>query len=200
MPYTAIHQPEFVMASEVTFLQDDDIMLGVVSGRVAKAFPAADLSQHGAVFDTLPDGPISVTWCGVCNTGLVFRAEVKGRTLHFQYDRMVGANEVQKDMETGSSWQQATGEAIDGPLKGTRLKLYPVVRTTWAEWRARHPHTVVLKPLPGYAERMPSRSRRIKDVTRAGPEGSPNGALALDTRLPARETVAGLVSGRETVA
>jgi hypothetical protein len=200
MPYTAVHQPEFVAASEVTFLQDDDIMLGVVSGKVAKAFPAADLSQHGAVFDKLPDGPISVTWCGVCNTGVVFRAEVNGRTLHFQYDRMVGANEVQKDSETGTSWQQATGEAIDGPLKGTRLTLYPVVRTTWAEWRKRYPRTMVLKPLPGYAERMPNRSTRIKAVTRLGPEGAPNGALALDKRLPARETVAGLEVGGETVA
>ena len=200
MPYTAIHQPEFVAASEATFLQDDDIMLGVVSGKVAKAFPAADLSQHGAVFDKMPDGPISVTWCGVCNTGVVFRAEVKGRTLHFQYDRMVGANEVQKDLETGTSWQQATGEAIDGPLKGTRLTLYPVVRTTWAEWRKRYLHTMVLKPLPGYAERMPNRSTRIKAVTRLGPEGAPNGALALDTRLPARETVAGLEVDGETVA
>ena len=154
MPYTAIHQPAFVAASEATFLQDDDILLGVTSGKVAKAYPAADLSQHGAVFDKVPDGPISVTWCGVCNTGLVFRAEVKGRTLHFQYDRMVGANEVQKDLETGTSWQQATGEAIDGPLKGTRLTLYPVVRTTWGEWRRRYPQTMVLKPLPGYAERM----------------------------------------------
>ena len=200
MPYTAVHQPEFVAASEATFLQDDDIMLGVVSGKVAKAFPAADLSQHGAVFDKLPDGPISVTWCGVCNTGVVFRAEVNGRTLHFQYDRMVGANEVQKDLETGTSWQQATGEAIDGPLKGTRLRLYPVVRTTWAEWRKRYPRTMVLKPLPGYAERMPNRSTRIKAVTRLGPEGAPNGALALDKRLPARETVAGLEVGGETVA
>jgi Protein of unknown function (DUF3179) len=200
MPYTAIHQPGFVAASEATFLQDDDIMLGVVSGKVAKAFPAADLSQHGAVFDKMPDGPISVTWCGVCNTGVVFRAEVKGRTLHFQYDRMVGANEVQKDLETGTSWQQATGEAIDGPLRGARLTLYPVVRTTWAEWRKRYPHTMVLEPLPGYAERMPNRSTRIKAVTRVGPEGAPNGALALDKRLPARETVAGLEVGGETVA
>jgi hypothetical protein len=200
MPYTAIHQPEFVAASEATFLQDDDVVLGITSGNVAKAYPAADLSQHGAVFDQVPDGPISVTWCGVCNTGIVFHAEVNGRTLHFQYDRMVGANEVQKDLETGSSWQQATGEAIDGPLKGTRLKPYPAVRTTWAEWRKRHPDTMVLKPLPGYLELMPSRSKRIKDITRAGPAGAPNGALTLDTRLPARETVAGLEVGRETVA
>jgi len=200
MPYTAIHRPEFVAASEATFLQDDDILLGVTSGNVAKAYPAGDLSQHGAVFDEVPDGPISVTWCGVCNTGLVFRAEVKGQTLHFQYDRMVGANEVQKDLETGTSWQQATGEAIDGPLKGTRLTLYPVVRTTWAEWRRRYPQTAVLKPQPGYAELLPSRSKRIKDVTRVGPEGAPNGALALDKRLPARETVAGLEIDRESVA
>jgi hypothetical protein len=185
MPYTAIHQPEFVAASEATFLHDDDILLGVTSGSVAKAYPAADLSQHGAVFDKMPEGPISVTWCGVCNTGLVFRAEVKGRTLHFQYDRMVGANEVQKDLETGTSWQQATGEAIDGPLKGTRLTLYPVVRTTWGEWRKRYPQTMVLKPLPGYAERMPNLSKRIKDVTR---RGSHRGA---ERRARPRQAIAG---------
>jgi len=200
MPYVAIHEPEFVAASEATFLEDDDILLGVASGKVAKAYPAADLAQHGAVSDRFPDAPISVTWCGVCNTGIVFRADVKGRTLHFQYDRMVAANEVQKDAETGSSWQQATGEAIDGPLKGTRLTLYPSVRTTWAEWRKRYPHTLVLKPMPGYAERMADRSRRIKANTRVAPEGAPNGALAVDPRLPARETVAGLEVGRDSVA
>jgi hypothetical protein len=200
MPYTAIHQPVFVAASEATFLQDDDILVGLVEGSVAKAFPAADLAQHGAVSDRMPDGPVSVTWCGVCNTGIAFRAELKGRTLHFQYDRMVGANEVQKDQETGSSWQQATGEAIDGPLKGARLTLYPSVRTTWAEWRRRYPRALVLKPLPGYAERMPVVSARIKAVTRAGPDGAPKGVLAVDERLPPRETVAGLEVGRETVA
>ena len=200
MPYVANHHPEFVTAAEATFLQQEDILLGVVSGNVAKAFPAADLGQHGSVFDRLPDGPVSITWCGVCNTGIVFRADVKGQTLHFQYDRMVAANEVQKDLETGSSWQQAIGEAIDGPLKGTRLTIYPSVRTTWAAWRKRYPGTLVLKPLPGYAERMLDRAVRIRSATRVAPEGAPKGALAVDPRLPARETVAGLEVGRETVA
>jgi hypothetical protein len=200
MPYTAVRSPQFVAASEAGFLRDDDIVLGVVSARVARAYPAADLAQHGAVSDTLPDGPVSVTWCGVCNTGLVFRASVNGRTLHFEYDRMVGGNEVQKDAETGSSWQQATGEALDGPLKGSRLSLYPTVRTTWGAWRQRYPQSQVLKPLPGYAERMPTVSARIKSVTRAGPDGAPRGALALDTRLPPRETVAGLEIDRDAVA
>ena len=200
LPYVAIQTPEFVAAAEATFLQDDDILLGVVSGNVAKAYAAADLAQHGAVADTVPDGPISVTWCGVCNTGLVFRADVKGRRLHFQYDRMVGANEVQKDFETGSSWQQATGESIDGPLKGTRLQLYPAVRTTWKEWRRRFPTTLVLRPLPGYAERMPTLSTRIKNATRVADATAPKGAFTSDDRLPARETIAGIQIGDEAVA
>jgi hypothetical protein len=200
MPYTAVHTPEFVTASEARFLGDEDILLGVTSGNVARAYPAADLAQHGAVSDIVPDGPISVTWCAVCNTGLVFRADVKGRTLHFNYDRMVAGNEVQKDEETGSSWQQATGQAIDGPLKGTRLALYPVVRTTWAEWRTQHPNTTVLKPLPGYGERMPTLSKRIRDMTRAAPEGLPRNVSSSDPRLPPRETVAGLELGGEAVA
>lgn len=200
LPYTAIHAPQFVAASEATFLRDDDILLGVRSGTVAKAYPAADLIQHGAISDVLPDGPLSVTWCGVCNTGMVFRAVVNGRTLHVRHDRMVGGNEVQKDAQTGSSWQQATGEAIDGPLKGTRLTLYPVMRTTWATWRKQYPHTLVLKPLPGYIDRMPAAAKRIKDVTRVPLDGAPRGAMPLDGRLPPRETVAGVEVGREAIA
>jgi hypothetical protein len=141
MPYTAIHEPKFVAASAATFLQDDDIVLGVANGDIARAYPAADLTQHGAVADKMPDGPISVTWCGVCNTGVVFRADVKGRTLHFQYDRMVGANEVQKDLETGTSWQQATGEAIEGPLKGVQLKQVILVPQFWFAWSQFHQGT-----------------------------------------------------------
>jgi Protein of unknown function (DUF3179) len=200
MPYTAIHTPEFVTASEATFLLDDDILLGVARGNVVRAFPAADLAQHGTVLDQMPDGPISVTWCIVCNTGAVFRAEVKGQRLRFEYDSMVGANEVQKDLETGSRWQQASGEAISGPLKGTRLQLYPFVRTTWKEWRRRFPGTMVLKPMPGYAERMPALSKRINEGTRLAAPGTPKGALTADERLLARETVAGLEVGRESVA
>ena len=92
------------------------------------------------------------------------------------------------------------GDDIDGPLEGTRIALYPVVRTTWAEWRKQYPHTFVLKPLPGYAERLRGHSQRIKDVSRAGLEGTPRGARILDNRLPPRETVVGFEEGRDVVA
>ena len=200
MPYTAILDPQFVSASRASFLLDSDVLIGVARANVAKAYPAADLAQHGSVNDRMPDSPIEVTWCGVCNTGVVFRAQIKGQTLHFDYDSMVGANEVHKDRETGSRWQQSTGEAISGPLKGSFLELYPFVRTTWKEWRRRYPNTVVLRPLPGYDERMPNLSRRMNAVTLSGEGEAPKAAFGNDGRLRPKEVVAGLKIGNESTA
>ena len=62
LPYTAVHDPQFISASEATFLHDPDRVIGVMVGAVAKAYPAAILSQHGLVEDQSPSGPIAVTW------------------------------------------------------------------------------------------------------------------------------------------
>jgi hypothetical protein len=62
LPYAAVHNPEFIPASAATFMNADDRLIGVMSGTVAKAFPAGILAQHGLVQDESPDGPIAVTW------------------------------------------------------------------------------------------------------------------------------------------
>ena len=52
---------------------------------------------------------------------------------------------VMYDRQTQTYWSQLLGEAIEGPLKGTRLEHYPNTwQTTWAEWVERYPNTVAL--------------------------------------------------------
>ena len=51
---------------------------------------------------------------------------------------------VMYDRETDSLWSQILGEAVQGPLKGTRLEVIPVTQTTWRLWRELHPQTLVL--------------------------------------------------------
>ncbi len=48
------------------------------------------------------------------------------------------------DRGTGSLWTQVTGEALQGPLEGRRLRTIPSVMTTWKRWREEHPDTLVL--------------------------------------------------------
>jgi len=62
LPYKAVHDPQFIPASSATFLGDPDRVIGITVGTVAKAYPAAILSQHGLVEDQTPSGPIAITW------------------------------------------------------------------------------------------------------------------------------------------
>jgi Protein of unknown function (DUF3179) len=129
----------------------------------------------------------------------VFRAEANGKRLEFDPADVVGGNEVFRDRETGSRWQQATLEAISGPLKGTHLVPYPFLLTTWGEWRRLHPDTLVLKPLPGYAERMDAMNKIINQgLFGGGP--APKGAFGHDHRLPPRAMIFGLEIGDKAIA
>lgn len=50
-----------------------------------------------------------------------------------------------RDRETDSWWSIISSDAIGGPLAGADLVELPVSETTtWGDWRARHPDTLVL--------------------------------------------------------
>ena len=62
LPYVAVHNPEFISPAAATFMSADDRVIGLMSGKAAKAYPAGILAQHGLVQDDSPSGPIAVTW------------------------------------------------------------------------------------------------------------------------------------------
>src|SRR4051812_40797014 len=104
---------------------------------------------------------------------------------------VVGGNEVFKDRETGSRWQQSSLEAISGPLRGTHLSLYPFLLTSWEEWRRLHPDTLVLKPLPGYADRIAVKNEQIRQGL-SGEGAAPSDVTYRDDRLKPKTMVLGL--------
>ena len=129
----------------------------------------------------------------------MFRAASKGRELHMDNAGVIGGNEVFQDRETGSRWQQSSLQAISGPLKGERLELYPFLLTDWNEWRRLHPDTLVLKPLPGYADRIPEKNEMIRRGLSGG-GNAPPGVLRLDDRLKPRTMILGLDVGGSSEA
>lgn len=56
-----------------------------------------------------------------------------------------------RDEETGSYWQQVTGAAVAGPLKGSHLTLLRQDELSFALWKKEQPNGTVLAPLPRYA-------------------------------------------------
>ncbi len=69
-----------------------------------------------------------------------FDARLEGRTLAFRAERGSFVDE-----QTGSTWS-ITGEALSGPLAGSRLDILPHINSFWSCWSAFHPAASVYAP------------------------------------------------------
>jgi hypothetical protein len=76
----------------------------------------------------------------------VWETTVNGRQLHFHLAGINNQNFIMRDEETGTWWQQVTGEAIQGPLKGQRLKPAFHAELTFGLWKREKPEGRVLRP------------------------------------------------------
>ncbi len=76
----------------------------------------------------------------------MYAREIDGETYTFGVSGKLLRNVlVMYDRETNSEWSQLIGEALTGPLTGTKLDLVPSSRMTWKEWRDRYPNTLALQ-------------------------------------------------------
>jgi hypothetical protein len=167
--------PAFGSADEVK-VDADDKVLAVKIGQEARAYPIRTMGYHHIVNDTVGGVPIAVTYCTLCHTGLVWNRLVEGKTLYFHLAGINNGNALLRDEETSSIWQQSTGEAIFGPLKGQQLSLVRSNELSFALWRSEQPQGQVLKPDPSYvAEYDPKdweghveRTRTVVDTSKSG--------------------------------
>jgi hypothetical protein len=77
---------------------------------------------------------------------------VNGRVLHFYLAGINNQNFLMRDKETGTWWQQITGKAIYGPLRGAALELVLSDELTFGEWRSESPAGQVLAPVAKYVK------------------------------------------------
>ena len=66
--------------------------------------------------------------------------------LRFHLAGINNQNFIMRDEETGSWWQQVSGKAIHGPLKGRQLKSVFHDEISFAIWKGEQPQGRVLKP------------------------------------------------------
>ncbi|MBO0798145.1 MAG: DUF3179 domain-containing protein, partial [Blastocatellia bacterium] len=76
----------------------------------------------------------------------MWEAEVEGKRLNFHLAGINNQNFIMSDDETGSWWQQVSGEAIQGPLKGKKLIQVYHDEITFGLWKRENPRGRVLKP------------------------------------------------------
>jgi len=86
----------------------------------------------------------------------VWTRTVNGRPLHFYLAGINNQNFLMRDKETQTWWQQITGKAISGALKGTSLELVLSDELTFGEWKSEAPDGKVLAEVPKYVKEYDS--------------------------------------------
>jgi hypothetical protein len=76
--------------------------------------------------------------------------------LHFYLAGINNQNFLMRDKETGTWWQQITGKAIYGPLRGAALELVPSDELTFGEWKSEVSGGKVLAPVAKYVKEYDS--------------------------------------------
>lgn len=115
---------------------------------------------------------------------------VDGRVLNFRMAGINNQNFIMQDRETGSWWQQVSGEAILGPLKGKHLTRVFHDELTFRAWTGELPGGRVLVPASDTAWRHFSENWEDSTARRPVRVHAP-----LDSRLPPRAVVEGIEIG-----
>ena len=147
----ALTHPKFIRAAEASFLTPKSRILGVTIAGQSKAYPIDILNHHEIVNDTLAGKNITVTFCPLCGTGIVFDAKVDGQVLEFGVSGLLYNSDVLLyDRHSESLWSQIRAKAISGPMLGKQLIRIPALHTSWQHWHQQHPDTQVLSRQTGY--------------------------------------------------
>lgn len=154
----AIESPKYLPISEVDYLQENDLVLGIEMNGVARAYPIRILIWHEIVNTEFGRDPVVVTFCPLCGTGIAFLSQAiapsekdKGvQVIDFGVSGLLHNNDMlMYDRQTDSLWSQIPGKAISGPMAGARLKRLSVSHIPWAQWKRQYPNGEVLSTKTG---------------------------------------------------
>ena len=156
-----LDQPAMLPPAEVDYLEPGEAVFGIAVGGEAHAYPLRILDWHEMANITIGDVPVSIAYCTLCGAAIAYDGRAPdGQTYTFGTSGFLyRSNKLMYDRVTDTLWNQFTGEPVLGSLAGAldlagqplRLDLLPIVLTTYEDWLARHPETVVLDIETGYA-------------------------------------------------
>lgn len=148
-----LRNPEMIESHQENYLSNNDVVFGVYIDGEARAYPKRILAWHEFFTDRIGGVDIAGVYCTLCGTVIAYDTEYDGvkhklGTSGFLYR----SNKLMYDEATQSLWSTIKGRPVIGPLidQDITLKSYPVVTTTWENWKKRHPQTLVLSQHTGH--------------------------------------------------
>ena len=195
----ALESPEFLQyrgkdyLDEEFYVEDQDLVVGIRVGEEYRLYPIPILNWHEIVNDEMGGLPLAITYCPLTGTSVAWDRTIGGEVTTFGVSGFLYNNNLLPyDRNSESVWSQMRTECINGDLLATQLETYPLVETTWANWKNIIDEPTILSDNTGYG----------RDYTSYpyGDYDTDHNYLTFpidfdDNRLPRKERVHGVVVG-----
>ena len=146
----AINNPQFV-AYEQSTTPDNARGILININNAQRFYPYNILVLHEIINDNIGDTHYAVTFCPLCDSGIVMDRKIHNAILEFRVSGLLyQSNLLMYDTKTESLWSQARQKAIVGPYAGTKLDILPFQLLEFSEVKQKYPNGVVLSTDTGY--------------------------------------------------
>ena len=150
--------PKFIAKKEglKSFYTKEPVIAVEINGQ-AKAYSLNILTMHEISNDTLSGVPILVTYCPLCNSGIIYhrkqKIHEKDYLLEFEPSGMLrNSDMVMLDRNTETLWQQLMGVGIVGELDQIQLNIIPSLIISVEEFFNRYPEGKILSKQTGFKD------------------------------------------------
>lgn len=143
----------FRPAKATEYVVPDDVVYGFEVSGQPYAVPRWMILPHEGLNTELQGVPLSLSYCPLCDSTLLFDREVAGTRLTLGCSGLLlHGNKIMYDDETGSLWAQVTGLPLAGKAleEDWTLNKRHVDETTWGEWYSANPDSYILDRDTGY--------------------------------------------------
>lgn len=181
--------------------KDSELFVVKIDNEQVIAFSKKTMAYYHFAQGYLNKKPYLLTFCVICNSGMVLNPEVNGTMLHFEVKGVYNGMVLMMDKETGSYWDHITGVCIHGIHKGYQLEvLHSHLVLTAAELVQHYPNSVYGLPKLNFLQRwFGSQQYHIATVKKGGflPPFFRKSMQKNDDRLPEMEMGLGVWEGKK---
>jgi hypothetical protein len=193
--FEVFNMPDFLDKDEALkfYFRFEPVISIEIDGE-ARAYPLNVLTFHEIANDEIKGIPIAVTYCPLCNAGIVYDRRFKHEEKEYVFDFAVSgmlrkSDMVMWDKQTETWWQQLTGEGLVGKLSGEMLNYLPSMIISVEEFFLSHPDGKIMisHKKDNYGQTYGTNPYHNYDSL--GNQGSKFFDEEVDDRLPAMERV-----------
>jgi hypothetical protein len=192
--YVALNENQIIKQQIKIYTPETEVLGYVDESGFAICYPLQEMIKPRHLLnDLFNNKPLFVSYCMACRSAMVYNPVVNGQRLNFEVLGVYRRNMVMGDTTTGTIWQQGTGEAIYGSLKGQRLKFLPYQQTTLNDWLKQYPDSHIATESGDVKNGIFSKERLMKMMKVTEALVAP-GKINLNG-LPLREPILGIEIG-----